>query len=124
MPYIDIPSKDDYVSLWYTTNSVYGNVGAFDPERPTCILLHPTFLDSTWLIRHFDDPRLSQDYNLIAFDQRTSGVSRCRPSPRHDSYVDAADLAMACQVSSSPQFIICKLLTSPQIRHCSYLLHT
>ncbi|OJA07769.1 hypothetical protein AZE42_02984 [Rhizopogon vesiculosus] len=102
MPYIDIPSKDDYVSLWYTTNSTYGNVGAFDPERPTCILLHPTFLDSSWLIRHFDDPRLSQDYNLIAFDQRTSGVSRCRPSPLHDSYVDAADLAMACQALLVP----------------------
>src|SRR6267154_3459691 len=98
MPYIDIPSRDDYVSIWYITNSVYGNVGSFDPERPTCILLHPLFLDSSWLIRHFDDPRLSQDYNLIAFDQRTCGRSRCRPIQWHDHYVDAADIAMVCQV--------------------------
>ncbi|KAG0698846.1 Alpha/Beta hydrolase protein, partial [Suillus ampliporus] len=102
MPYIDIPSRDDYVSIWYTTNSDYGNVGSFDPERPTCILLHPLFLDSSWLIRHFDDPRLSQDYNLIAFDQRTCGRSRCRPSQWHDSYVDAADLAMVCQALLLP----------------------
>lgn len=102
MPYIDIPSRDDYVSIWYITNSDYGNVGSFDPERPTCILLHPLFLDSSWLIRHFDDPRLSKEYNLIAFDQRTCGRSRCRPSQWHDSYVDAADLAMACQALLLP----------------------
>ncbi|KAG1773827.1 alpha/beta-hydrolase [Suillus occidentalis] len=102
MPYIDIPSRDDYVSIWYITNSVHGNVGSFHPDRPTCILLHPLFLDSSWLIRHFDDPRLSQDYNLIAFDQRTCGRSRCRPSQWHDSYVDAADLAMVCQALLLP----------------------
>lgn len=102
MPYIDIPSRDDYVSIWYITNSDHGNVGSFDPGRPTCILLHPLFLDSSWLIRHFDDPRLSQDYNLIAFDQRTCGRSRCRPSQWHDSYVDAADIAMVCQALLLP----------------------
>jgi pimeloyl-ACP methyl ester carboxylesterase len=102
MPYIDIPSRDDYVSIWYITNSVHGNVGSFDPARPTCILLHPLFLDSSWLIRHFDDPRLSRDYNLIAFDQRTCGRSRCRPSQWHDSYVDAADIAMVCQALLLP----------------------
>ncbi|KAG1847536.1 alpha/beta-hydrolase [Suillus subalutaceus] len=102
MPYIDIPSRDDYVSIWYITNSVHGNVGSFDPERPTCILLHPLFLDSSWLIRHFDDPRLSRDYNMIAFDQRTCGRSRCRPSQLHDSYVDAADIAMVCQALLLP----------------------
>ncbi|KAG2159059.1 alpha/beta-hydrolase [Suillus bovinus] len=102
MPYIDIPSRDDYVSIWYITNSHHGNVGSFDPARPTCILLHPLFLDSTWLIRHFDDPRLSREYNLIAFDQRTCGRSRCRPSQLHDSYVDAADIAMVCQALLLP----------------------
>ncbi|EGO27201.1 hypothetical protein SERLADRAFT_381587, partial [Serpula lacrymans var. lacrymans S7.9] len=53
MPYVDIPSRDDYVSIWYTTNSVYGNVGSFDPDKPTAIILHPLFLDSTWLEHQF-----------------------------------------------------------------------
>ncbi|KIJ19849.1 hypothetical protein PAXINDRAFT_68177 [Paxillus involutus ATCC 200175] len=102
MPYIDIPSRDDYVSIWYITNSGYGNVGSFDPEKPTVVILHPLFLDSSWLTRHFDDPRLSSEYNLIALDQRTMGRSRCRPSPLHDCYVDAADLAAVMQTLLLP----------------------
>ncbi|KAH7930046.1 alpha/beta-hydrolase [Leucogyrophana mollusca] len=102
MPYIDIPSRDDYVSIWYITNSVHGNVGSFDPEKPTIIILHPLFLDSSWLTRQFDDVRLSGENNLIAFDQRMNGKSRCRPSGYHDSYVEAADLAFACQLLLLP----------------------
>ncbi|KIL00458.1 hypothetical protein PAXRUDRAFT_129813 [Paxillus rubicundulus Ve08.2h10] len=102
MPYIDIPSRDDYVSIWYITNSGYGNVGSFDPDKPTVVILHPLFLDSSWLIKHFDDPRLSSEYNLIAPDQRTMGRSRCRPSPLHDCYVDAADLAAVMQTLLLP----------------------
>ena len=99
MPSVQLPSShDDYVSIWYTTNSAYGNVGSFDPEKPTVVILHPLFLDSSWLNKHFDDPRLSSEYNLIAFDQRTQGRSRCRPSALHDCYVDAADIASAIQV--------------------------
>ncbi|KAH7888088.1 alpha/beta-hydrolase [Phlebopus sp. FC_14] len=102
MPYVDIPSNGDYISIWYITNTVYGNVGSFDPAKPTVIILHPLFLDSSWLSRHFDDPRLSSHYNLVAFDQRTMGRSRCRPSPYHDCYVDAADLALAMQALFLP----------------------
>ncbi|KAH7916146.1 alpha/beta-hydrolase [Hygrophoropsis aurantiaca] len=102
MPYIDIPSKDDYVSLWYITNSVHGNVGSFDPNKPTVILLHPLFLDSSWLTRHFEDSRLSEENNLIAFDQRMNGKTRSRPSGAHDCYVEAADLAFACQTLLLP----------------------
>ncbi|KAF8556258.1 alpha/beta-hydrolase [Imleria badia] len=102
MPSVQLPSHDDYVSIWYITNSAYGNVGSFDPEKPTVVLLHPLFLDSSWLTKHFDDPRLSSEYNLIAFDQRTSGRSRCRPSAFHDCYVDAADLASAIQALFLP----------------------
>ncbi|KAG6331258.1 hypothetical protein ID866_7833 [Astraeus odoratus] len=106
MPYVDIPSHRDYVSLWYRTNAVYGNVGSFEADKPTIILLHPLFLDSTWLQRHFDDPRLCSEYNMIAFDQRTMGRSRCRPSELHDCYVDAADIAHAMQVRYHPAHIV------------------
>ncbi|KAG8218315.1 alpha/beta-hydrolase [Butyriboletus roseoflavus] len=102
MPSVHLPSRDDHVSIWYTTNSTYGNVGSFDPGKPTVALLHPLFLDSSWLTRHFDDPRLSSDYNLVAFDQRNQGRSRCRPSALHDCYVDAADLASAIQALMLP----------------------
>jgi len=97
MPYIDLQSADDYASIWYTTNSPFGNVGGFDPEKPTIIILHPTFLDSTWLHNQFGDPRLDSAFNLIAFDMRVCGRSTCRPSGRHDSWVEAADLAFAVQ---------------------------
>jgi pimeloyl-ACP methyl ester carboxylesterase len=103
MPSVQLPSShDDYVSIWYITNSAYGNVGSFDPEKPTVVILHSLFLDSSWLNKHFDDPRLSSEYNLIAFDQRTQGRSRCRPSALHDCYVDAADIASAIQALFLP----------------------
>lgn len=99
MPFVDLHSRDDYASIFYATNTAFNNVSAFDPEKPSIIALHPLFLDSTWLDNQFGDPRLSGHYNVIAFDMRTCGRSRCRSSGRHDSWVDAADLAFCCQVS-------------------------
>ncbi|KAJ7873389.1 Alpha/Beta hydrolase protein [Mycena olivaceomarginata] len=98
MPFVDLLSTDDFASIYYTTNSVFGNVGGFDPEKPTVCILHPTFLDSSWLYPQFNDPRLDSEYNLIAFDMRVSGKSECRHSGRHDSWVDAADLASCAQL--------------------------
>ncbi|KAF9042566.1 alpha/beta-hydrolase [Hymenopellis radicata] len=94
MPYVDLHSDDDYASIFYTTNSPFGNVGGFDGAKATVIMLHPFFLDSTWLENQFGDPRLHQSYNLIAFDLRICGRSSARPTARHDAWVDAADLAL------------------------------
>lgn len=121
MPFVQLPSHDDYVSIWYITNSAYGNVGSFDPEKPTVVVLHPLFLDSSWLTKHFDDPRLSSEYNLIAFDQRTQGRSRCRPSALHDVSVDAADLAATIQVRLVHERP-CPFHTNFMNRHFVYLL--
>lgn len=100
MPYVDIYSKDDYASIFYTTNTEYDSVGGFDPGRPTIIMLHPTFLDSSWLSEQFADPRLENHFNLIAFDMRVCGKSMCRTNGKHDSWVEAADVAMCSQVRS------------------------
>uniref|UniRef100_A0A0W0G494 Putative alpha/beta-hydrolase n=1 Tax=Moniliophthora roreri TaxID=221103 RepID=A0A0W0G494_MONRR len=97
MPYVDLYSEDDWTSIFYTTNSAFGNVSGFDPEKPTIMMLHPAFLDSSWLDNQFGDPRLDNNFNLIAFDMRVCGKSSCRPSGRHDSWVDAADLAFCHQ---------------------------
>ncbi|PCH41599.1 alpha/beta-hydrolase, partial [Wolfiporia cocos MD-104 SS10] len=93
MPYVDLVSSDDYSSIWYTTNSPNGNVGGFDPAKPTIVMLHPLFLDSTWLHPQMDDPRLHTGFNIIIFDTRTTGKSLYRHSGRHDLWVTAADLA-------------------------------
>jgi pimeloyl-ACP methyl ester carboxylesterase len=98
MPYVDIAQGNDFASLWYITNSPTGNVSSFDADKPTVILLHPFFLDSTWLDSQFGDPRLNEDYNLIAFDQRAAGRTLSRPNGKQDSWTDAADLAFACHV--------------------------
>lgn len=98
MPYVDLQSADDYASIYYTTNTPWSNVGGFDTEKSTVIVLHPTFLDSTWLDNQFGDPRLNTTFNLIAFDMRVCGRSTARPSGRHDSWVEAADLAFCHQV--------------------------
>lgn len=98
MPYVDIAQGNDFASLWYITNSPTGHVSSFDPDKPTVILLHPFLLDSTWLDSQFCDPRLNEDYNLIAFDQRAAGRTLSRPNGKQDSWTDAADLAFACHV--------------------------
>lgn len=101
MPYVDLYSSDDYASIYYRTSSTYGHVSGFDPEKPTIMILHPMFLDSTWLECQFGDPRLCDNYNLIAFDMRTVGRSKCHPNSKHDSWVDAADIALCHQVRST-----------------------
>lgn len=98
MPFVDLLSPDDYASIFYKTNATYGNVGGFKPDLPAIIMLHPLFLDLTWLDNQFGDPRLRASYNIIAFDMRVCGRSTCRPSGRHDSWVEAADLAHCHQV--------------------------
>jgi hypothetical protein len=106
MPFVDLCSADDFASIHYITNSLFGNVGGFDPEKPTVCVLHPTFLDSTWLYAQFNDPRLDSEFNLIAFDMRVAGKSECRHSGKHDSWVDAADLAFCHQVHLRSCFCI------------------
>ena len=105
MPYVDLVSSDDYVSIWYTTNSRHNSVSTFDPTKPTIILLHPFSLDSSWLGHTLGDPRLDEDYNMIAFDLRFSGKTIERPNVRLDCWVQAADLAFACEVCSAFSFV-------------------
>jgi pimeloyl-ACP methyl ester carboxylesterase len=101
MPYVDLPNAhDDYASLWYITNSPTGTVGGFDPAKATVLLLHPLFLDSSWLSAQFEDPRLSRRYNLIALDARHAGQTTSRLNGKQDSWTDAADLAFALEVRS------------------------
>lgn len=99
MPTVDLYSGTDYASIYYTTNTPYNNVGAFDPEKPTIIILHPLFLDSSWLDLQMGDFRLNKRYNMVAFDMRCCGRSVSRPTGRHDTWVEAADLAFCAQVS-------------------------
>ncbi|KAH0587120.1 hypothetical protein H2248_005937 [Termitomyces sp. 'cryptogamus'] len=102
MPYVDLYCVDDYASIFYTTNTPHGNVGGFNPDKPSIIILHPLLLDSSWLSLQFGDPRLTSIFNMVAFDMRTCGKSSSRPTGRHDSWVDAADLAICHQMLHLP----------------------
>ncbi|KAG2013394.1 hypothetical protein CC2G_010312 [Coprinopsis cinerea AmutBmut pab1-1] len=102
MPYVDLYSRNDYASIYYTTSAPFNNVGGFDPDKPTILILHPMLLDSTWLQNQFGDPRLYNNYNLIAIDMRSSGESTCTPSGKRDSWVDAADIALCHQTLNLP----------------------
>jgi pimeloyl-ACP methyl ester carboxylesterase len=61
-------------------------------------MLHPSFLDSTWLRAQWDDVRLGEGYNLIAPDFRCHGRSKNTPSGYHDTWVEAADVAFLLHV--------------------------
>ncbi|CAK5262666.1 unnamed protein product [Mycena citricolor] len=109
MPFVDLQSSNDFASIFYQTNSPSGNVGGFDPSKPLVCILHPTFLDSSWVYSQFEDPRLDSEFNLIAFDMRVAGKSECRTSGKHDSWVDAADLALCHQFLKLPPLHILAL---------------
>lgn len=115
MPFVDLPNAhDDYASLWYITNSPTGTVGGFDPDKATVVLLHPMFLDSSWLTAQFEDPRLTTEYNLIAFDARHAGRTTSRLNAAQDGWTDAADLAFALQTLCIPRahFWACELFAT------------
>ncbi|KAF4619957.1 hypothetical protein D9613_005443 [Agrocybe pediades] len=102
MPFVDFHSGTDYASIHYTTNTQHHNVGGFDRNKPTLVILHPMFLDINWVNAQLGDSRLDKTYNIIAFDSRSSGKSICRPNARHDSWVDAADLGICFQLLHLP----------------------
>ncbi|KAJ7283373.1 Alpha/Beta hydrolase protein [Mycena rebaudengoi] len=112
MPFVDLHAADDYASIYYVTNSYFGNVGGFDLDKPTICILPPTFLSSAFLYPQFNDPRLDQNYNLIAFDMRVCGESNAAHSARHDSWVEAADLAFCHQALQLPPMHILALESS------------
>ncbi|KAI0079731.1 alpha/beta-hydrolase, partial [Panus rudis PR-1116 ss-1] len=95
MPYVDFKTSLDYASLWYSTNAPYCNVGSFNPDRPTIVILHPFTLDSTWCYPQIDDPRINAEFNVITFDTRITGKSACKFNTKYDLWVAAADLAHA-----------------------------
>ncbi|KAI0035623.1 alpha/beta-hydrolase [Vararia minispora EC-137] len=107
MPYVDLFTGDDSASLWYSTNAPDGMVSGFDSSRPTIIMLHPFALDSTWVVNYLDDPRIGLKYNIIAFDSRFSGKSQTKLSGKIDYWVQAADLAYACQILHLPPAHFC-----------------
>ena|SRR5260221_10764287 len=119
MPFVDFHSKVDYAAIFYTTNTPFMNVSSFDPEKPSVVILHPAFLDLSWVDLQLGDSRLDSNYNIIAFDSRTSGKSNCRLSGRHDSWVDAADLAFCFQVRSP----ICTVATTQHLSRNSTFHH-
>jgi len=101
MPYIDLLHPSDAVSIWYTSSSRLGTVNSLRPDKPIIVMLHPLYLNSSWLWNQMDDPRLNSAYNIIAFDTRTSGKSMSVPSGMYDTWVQAADLALCFQVGLS-----------------------
>ena len=103
MPYIDLLHPSDVVSIWYTTSSRLGTVNSLQPDKPTIVMLHPLYLNSSWMWGQMDDPRLNSAFNMIAFDTRTSGKSMSTPSGMYDTWVQAADLALCFQVCAAPK---------------------
>lgn len=104
MPYVDLLHPADAVSIWYISSSRLGTVNSLNPEKPTIVMLHPLYLNSSWLWGQMDDPRLNSTYNIVAFDTRTSGKSISTPSGMYDTWVQAADLALCFQVRASSHF--------------------
>jgi hypothetical protein len=89
---------DDWISIWYDTSSPNGWTTGFDPAKPTVLLMHPPFLDSSWMHFQAEDARLRGRCNILAYDARAAGQTKHIPTGKHDIWTDAADLALFLQV--------------------------
>lgn len=56
-------------------------------------MMHPYLMDSTWLRPQFNDCRLGENYNMIAYDMRCHGSTKTTPTGKLDTWVGAADAA-------------------------------
>lgn len=98
MPFVAI--AEDGIELSYRTNFPDDDVTRLDPNLPTILLLHPLFLDSTFVEPQFAHFRAG--YNLIAFDQVSAGQTRAPLDYTRDAWADAALLARAHELLRLP----------------------
>ncbi|KDQ12816.1 hypothetical protein BOTBODRAFT_56608 [Botryobasidium botryosum FD-172 SS1] len=99
MPFVEIPA--DNIRLYYRTNLHRDDVSRIDPRKPTIIFLHGLFLDSTF-IPQFSDRRLNSNFNLIAFDLLSCGFTSNPVRPDHDTWVEAAIIALGHEALQLP----------------------
>ncbi|KAG8955931.1 hypothetical protein FRC04_006379 [Tulasnella sp. 424] len=102
MPYLDL-SKDK-ISIWYTTNLKNDNIANLDRTKPTILILHGMFLNTRFLAPQFNDPRLNDNFNLIAYDAMSCGKTKNPVSPHNDLWCQAALIAQVSFELKLPPF--------------------
>ena len=69
MPYLKISSPTDQIQLFWRSNLPNDDISHLKAStKQTILLLNPFFLSIDFLDPQFDDPVLSRNYNLFAFD--------------------------------------------------------
>lgn len=94
MPFLDL-SKDK-ISIWYITNLKNDNIANLDRSKPTILMIHGMFLNTRFLAPQFNDPRLSDNFNLVAYDMLSCGKTKNPVMPQHDLWCDAALIHQIC----------------------------
>lgn len=81
-------------------------------SKPLIVLLQPLFLSIDFLDSQFNDPLLSNSYNMIAYDGVAYGRSECETyisagyASTHDTWADTGLLALFAQSLQLPPFHI------------------
>ncbi|KAG8973452.1 hypothetical protein FRB90_009924, partial [Tulasnella sp. 427] len=102
MPFLDLPR--DKISIWYTTNLRNDSIANLDRNKPTLLILHGMFLNTRFLAPQFNDPRLSDNFNLIAYDAMSCGKTKNPVSPQNDLWCQAALIAQVSFELKLPPF--------------------
>lgn len=71
-------------------------------SKPWLLVIHPVWVDLTWLRSITQDDDFLELYNIITFDQRDHGRTQSALCPTTDFNTMAADLAFAMQKLSLP----------------------
>ncbi|KAF8307732.1 hypothetical protein DL93DRAFT_2101092 [Clavulina sp. PMI_390] len=111
MPYVDLRHSE--VQLYWTSNIPGDDLNCLHTHpKPLIILLHPVLLSSEWRKHQLEDPNLNRAFYMIAIDGPTSGRSKCKNylahehALKHDTWAEAAMLALFSQSLSLPPFHI------------------
>lgn len=91
MPHISLPGG---ISLYYEVHHAGSTGGSSSSspalsERPTVLLLSPSWLDASFLSSMIETLR---DYNVVVMELRSHGRTRGAVSPNYDHFVGAADI--------------------------------
>ncbi|WAR58292.1 hypothetical protein PtB15_5B526 [Puccinia triticina] len=97
MPFVNVAGD---VNLFY---EIKPTTSALQATTPWLLILHPQFLDISFVYPYVDGPgQLLERFNIILIDFRSHGRTQAKVSPSCDLWTLAADLAFALHKLNLP----------------------
>lgn len=96
MPFVALSTKKDDVNIFWRSNLPNDDLATLaSSSRPTLLILNCVMMPIEFLDGQFDDPMLSERYNILAFDAPGHGATECALLNTRDQICRLDDWALA-----------------------------